>query len=210
MTFTGVFLDAISGQPLPSLGVRACSAADPPCAQPLATTVAGPDGTSTLTFDSLAKSKFFEGYLEISGMALGAHYDVLFYVFPPPTTDTDISRILVSIESTKLLASAVNVAVDDSRGHAFFGFKDCRFNTAADVSIAASTADAETQRFFVVNGSPSTTAASSPAGLGGFLDVPPGLTTFTASSTPLCLKYSSPALFVRAGWLTEADLLPSP
>jgi hypothetical protein len=211
MTLTGAFRDAISGQPLPGLSVRACSAADPPCAQPLVTTVAGADGALTLTFDSLAKSKFFDGYLEISGVARGAHYDVLYYFFPPPTTDSDIGRDLASIESMKVLASAAGIVVDDARGHALFTFRDCRFDPASDVSIAASTADAETIRYFMVNGSPTTTAPSSASGSGGgFLDVPPGLATFTASYTPQCLQYMSRALFIRAGWITEAELLPSP
>lgn len=221
------YTDFSSGVPPTQMAVRVCSATDPQCNNPRTTAMGagpadgGPDsGTGWVTPTTggivTAKVEFgFEGFFEVRNSVYAPTYR---YTSPPlrnPKNDFD-QIILRQSEIDYLSDLALGKTNSyDSVGHGlvFLLANDCNRQPLAGVhfKLDDTTVDPLTVAFYIINTSPSKEATKTDGlGRGGFINVAPGLHTFTAEFEDTKKRIGSSRIFVRAGAATTVAVLPSP
>jgi hypothetical protein len=157
----------------------------------------------------------FEGYFETRSASYGS---ALRFTSPSLRKSTDFLQVLLNPATTQALAEATlggrPEAYDGkNRGLIFVLLRDCDQKALAGVKVTTSAVAAAAPAvtgFYILNKAASATArATDSDGQAGFLNVPPGVHTFTAEFADTGKRIGSVTATVRAGVTTTINLLPS-
>jgi hypothetical protein len=162
------------------------------------------DGTGDL---ELTLAADFEGYLSISGDSV---IPTLYFLSPPLLSGEQLPALtLMSPALMESLALEMDVALMGERGHAQFSIEDCNGVLSDGVALEAREADAETTRFYGVDGLPDTRATStSRDGVAGFLNAPAGALTVNARWGEGGAALGSASILIRPGFVSYGRLSP--
>lgn len=192
--------------PLANTQVHACDVLSSDCVPPLATGTSGPDGWVTL---GISVSGSFRGYLDFTGPA---NMPNLFYqelAGSVPRDETFPFQVgLISAPTVAFLGQAVHVPIDPARAILFAQALDCELNFASGVSFTASGGDGSTVAWYFANGLPHIdTSQTDGNGGGGFVNLPPGLITVTASVASIGVVGTA-SVWTRPNTITTVVLTP--
>lgn len=199
-------LNLATGQVIPNVSVRACSQRDVECTTPL---------TENIPLDAqgwvdVPLFEGFDGFLEVTGESLMP--TVLFYADPlAPGSEVDHTPLaLVELALLPALSGATGTPQELTRGLVVLRSFDCRGDAAPGVTFSI---DKPGVPWYFVGGLPSSTAvATAPeSGLGGFINVEPGIAVVNAAlpGSPLPIA-AAKSVLVRPGWMTAMRFLPQP
>lgn len=220
------YTDFSTGAPPTSTLVRLCSASDPNCANARASLEgagpgdAGPEGGRgwvVARADGTVSTKIeygFEGFFEAKGVQYPPTYRSTSPALRNPTTE--LEQLLLRPAEIKFLSDEAlgKPGSYDSAGHGlvFVFARDCNQQPIGGASFTTSAVDPMMQLFYVINSAPSIEDTRSDSlGRGGFINVPPGLHTFTAwmGEGESKTRIGSGRVFVRAGAATTIAVSPS-
>ncbi len=218
------YTDFTNGQPPANVAVRLCAQTDSLCANPRNTLEgngevdAGADAgggyvapkvDGTLT----AKVEYgFEGFFEVRS---GVYAPTYRYTSPPLKVSTTFDQLILRPAELNYLADLAlgkaNAYESVGHGLVFLFARDCNQKPLTGVTFTTTAVDPLQQLFFVINNTPSIVDKSTDGlGRGGFVNVPPGLHTFTAEFAATKQRLGSTRILVRAGAATTVAILPSP
>ncbi len=217
------YVDFTSGEAPAEVGVRLCASTDQTCANPRATLEgtafdAGPDGGRGFVQARLGTVRAtvelgFEGFFEAR---TDLYTPTVRYTSPPlRAAKTDLDQVILRKAEIDYLADLAlgKPQAYDSVGHGlvFLIANDCNRGALGGVSFSTSAVDPTMALFYVINTTPSTTETKTDVlGRGGYVNVPPGLHTFTMSDPVTKKRIGSARIVVRAGTATTVAILPSP
>lgn len=203
VVFSLQLVDLSTGQIYPEATVRACGLADINCESPV---------VSGLTVDprgwvDVPLYEGFTGFFEITSPQILPY---LFYLTDPVPAEsvTEFPLGVISRASLEPLVALAGLPFEPDKGIVAFRVFDCTGALASDVSFVSET---EGVPWYFVDGLPNTSVqATSPDGLFGLANAPPGLAVIDPRS-PDGLSIAGPqSLVVRAGWLSAAYVRPRP
>lgn len=220
------YTDFSTGAPPSDTLVRLCAATDPSCDNARATLDgagpgdAGPEagiGWVKTRADGTVSAKVelgFEGVFE----ARATQYPPTFRSTSPALRNptNEFEQLLLRPSEIKFLASE---ALGPGKGYESVGHglvfvfaRDCNQQPIPGASFTTSAADPIMQLFYVINSAPSITDTKSDSlGRGGFINVPPGIHTFSAfvGDGETKKRIGSGRVLVRAGAATTIAVSPS-
>ncbi|MBS2019187.1 MAG: hypothetical protein JST00_40340 [Deltaproteobacteria bacterium] len=221
------YVDYSTGKPPQLTIARLCAATDPNCGNARESLTgaspadAGPEGGTGWVVPNAegvvtAKVEYgFEGFFE----AKSSLYPPTFKATSPPLRNpkTEMDQLLLRPGEINFLADQLlnKANAYDSVGHGlvFLFARDCNNQPLAGVSFTTTATDPLLQLFYVINTAPSITDTKTDAlGRAGYLNMPPGIHTFTGfiGDGANKRKYGSGRVFVRAGASTTLTITPSP
>ena len=229
-------LDLSAGAPATAIDVRLCAVTDALCANPrtalTATDAGAPDANATGSgidagaeggtgWVSPAKDGViiataevgFEGFFEIRS---NTYFPTVRFTSPPLRNGEtyNLDEIMLrglEIQFFAMQATGGKKSYNPAKGLVFTLARDCNQVPLQNVSFSATSVDSEQFEFYVINTTPSVDdTKTDQTGRGGFVNVPPGLTTFTAYYADTGVKIGSTRALVRAGYNTTLSILPSP
>jgi hypothetical protein len=190
--------DLASGLVPPGVTVRACSQPDIDCLMPLTERVPLDDeGWVTLPL-----YEGFDGYIEIEGETI---VSTLLIYADPLTVEIQVDPEPFAVVTRALLprlSLATGVQQDPNLGLVHLRMFDCQRVAAPGVTFSINQEDA--WRWYFVGELPTSLAdETTESGLGGFINVRPGIALVSAElrGSPIALA-SDESVFVRAGWMT--------
>ncbi|AKV03553.1 hypothetical protein AKJ09_10216 [Labilithrix luteola] len=205
--------------------VRLCAATDTSCDHARTTLVgsgpgdAGPEGGLGFVVPNAdgtvtAKVEFgFEGFFEVRSNT----YAPTFRSTSPPLRrpKTELEQLLLRPKEIHFLADSAlgrSDAYDDvGHGLVFVMARDCNQQPLGGVSFTTSASDPKMQLFYIINSAPSISDTKTDSlGRGGFVNMPPGFHTFTATFADTGKRIGSGHTLVRAGAATTIAIEPSP
>jgi hypothetical protein len=191
----------------PDLRTNFCYTLDPSCA-PIAADDAISDADGRLV---LEVPYGMHGAVLITGG--DDIVSTLVYIDPPPTADeNDIFIPVLDTGTVALMSMLTGKEVDPETGLVLISTPDCalQYNPfTAGVSYSLDAPGPTTEQFYLVDQLPDTTAqATGPNGVGGFVNVPPGLAAIRAVLAADDLAIGHGNFLVRKGWLTYAVISP--
>jgi hypothetical protein len=189
--------------------VRLCAKRDPTCASPLTS-----EKTSTadagVSFDLPSIRDF---YVEARAD------DTTPMLFTPAIVGDGskrLSRTLfigqLSTSATNSLAGSIGTSLDPEKGVVLTRPVNCQVYPSNNdgISFVGSPLDSNTVQFYAQDGLPTKSAnQTDKAGLGGFVNVPPGNITVTASFAADQRRIGKASGIVRAGWMTLIEVPPT-
>jgi hypothetical protein len=239
VSFAMTLTDYFTSAPVTSVSVAVCvNPTDPSCALPFATAIPDATGTVTFMLDTSNGpfTGYFKVDPLAPGMADGGGADGavrdgggdattatpagyvparIYYSDDPIADDfTDSWGLFtVSIESA-LTALFGLTPIDQRLGIALLTVYGCgplkNGVQAAGVSVAIDTSSTKTEGFYIQNGMPSGTATETDSsGVAGFIDVTPGVRTFTATQVSTGTVVSTLSAYVFPGVVTYANVEPT-
>jgi hypothetical protein len=197
---------------LGNVSAKLCMAVDIGCAGPIGTYVA--DAQGKLGFSVPAH---FRGYLEMDPSAAQPELLPTLYYLPPVIDGSSgappqFFATIVTKLQLDLLTQQFGKPADPALGHLLYVVQDCRLVPAADVSVHADglTPDSGSYEvYFDSIGTPSLTQQqTSVAGVGAFLNLPPG--TVTLNYDHEGQRVGSQNFIVRKGGTSYVVLDPTP
>ncbi len=201
VTFSMPIVESISGLPPLTLRVTACQSLDVDCRSPLQP----PVGPSEDGIVHLSLPVGFDGFLEVRS---DETTPALFFMHEPLQEDT-VAEALPLISDLGLMALASNNdAKLDLEAHGLIVIRsyDCLGQAAPGVAFDN---DSGGEVFMFVDAFPRVGVnVTDAAGLGGFMNVPPGFTRVTGTREAGGQKTGAESLVVRPSWLTFGDLHP--
>jgi hypothetical protein len=194
--------------PLSGLQVRACNRSDYFCAQPVIDDRPPSNADGTVTFLHLLPSGF-DGYFEVTGPSIEP--TLLFLPTPVMGIKTGFLAQLFAPSDLTPWAGVLGPAAID-RGTVVFSIRDCTGGPAVGASISVDTTDTMVKPFYFKAGSPALfTSVSDASGEAGLWNVPAATELpVRASVAANDALIASHTVFVRAGAVTEAEILPEP
>lgn len=190
-------LSLANGEVPPNVRVRACPARDVDCANPL---------TDNISVDlrgwvDLPLYEGFDGFLEITGETVVS--TLLFYSDPlRPNGQVDKTPLgLVEKDLLPGLSGATGTQQDPALGLVYLRAFDCQGVAAPGVTFSI---DRPGWRWYFVGALPSASAEeTADTGLGGFINVAPGVAVVDARLPSENLAIATPkSVLVRANWMT--------
>jgi hypothetical protein len=203
VSFSMPIIESISGLPPAGLQVRACQLLDVPCSMPSTPTPVGPSEDGLV---HLSLPRGFTGFLEITSEDTAP---ALFFMHAALERDTQAEALpLISARGLAALAANNGAELDlQSSGLIVVRTYDCLAKPAGGVEL---TNDRGGQVFVFVEGLPRVgLTVTDVAGLGGFMNVPPGFVRVTGRHVETGEISGAESLVVRARWLSFGDLQPS-
>ncbi len=195
---------------LDGLNVKMCVPSDSDCTVPIDRGVTDPSGMVLLVNRSQAPN----GFLEISSPSMAIVPLLHYWSFPFSEQNAGFYLPVFVFAPTSIdtVMRSLGIQNDPTRGHLLIHAYDCDFRGAFDVVFDfAPGRDASSQSYYTDLANFSTTAtATGQSGYGGFVNVPPGKVTVTATPKSLGRPSTSVSVFVRAGAFTFVEALPTP
>ncbi len=218
------YTDFTNGLPPNNIAVRLCAQTDSLCNNPRATLEgngtadAGPDsgaGFVNPKVDGTVTAKVeygFEGFFEVKSSTYAPTFR---YTSPPLKASATFETLVLRPSELNYLSDAATGKPNslDLVGHGiiFLFARDCNQQPLAGVSFTTTAQDPLLQVAYIINTTPSIVDKQTDGlGRGGFLNVPPGLHTFTSEFAATKQKIGSARVLVRAGAATTLSILPSP
>ena len=208
-TFKLGVVELQSGAMISGALVKVCAKSDATCANPLSMSTTGVDGSTMVTAPSAKDG--IDGYLEVTATDMVP--SIRYVRFADPVSALNGGSLLAPVLSKKTLAQfggLLNVTIDPQRAGLLFVALDCTDSSAAGVTAAVDTADNKSVTAYIDGAIPSASAkATDSSGLGGILNLPVGSGTVTGKF-PGGVQLSTETVFLRAGYFTAVNLVPSP
>lgn len=193
-------IDLSTGQVYADARVRACGVADINCENPVSDSLpVDADG-----WVDVPLFRDFTGFLEVTSSAAVPY---LFYLNEPLAESTiEYPLTLVSLASLGPLVQLVGVQPQQETGVVAIRSFDCLGNTASGVSLVSNNPGTP---WYFVDGLPSGGVSQTSAeGLGGMVNVAPGLAVVDVRA-PTGLSIGGPqSVVVRANWLSVVYVRP--
>jgi hypothetical protein len=200
VTLSFAIVDPTSPMPPAGLSARACNLLDVNCQTP-ASGAAGVGGDGLI---HLAVPQGFTGFVEVTSPAI---VPTLFFLDQPLESDRQDAFSVISPPALAGLAQSADVTLLSGMGHLLVRTYDCQGMQAADVQISNNKGGTP---FVFANGLPSPGVdVTSSDGLGGFVNVPPGLVVITGMELADHRVSGTVSVVVRDGWFTYGDLTPA-
>jgi hypothetical protein len=206
-TYTFQLVD-INQKPFVGSTVTVCAKGDVDCAAPLTSGMTDDQGVLTLVIPLGATG--FDGFVEVTGG--GVKSTLVFFSTPLTAASPPASALFVlGAQTVNSLAALMGVTPDPARGIAGVQVNDCDRNPAAGAQVTVDTADADTKSTYFANGLPNKNATATDAsGLAGFVNVPVGPMVVDAKLAASATHVATYSAFVRADWMTNVILGPTP
>lgn len=193
-------IDLSTGQTYPDAVVRACGIADINCENPV---------TDRLTVDAegwvdLPLFQNFIGFLEVESSSAVPY---LFYLTDPLSGSlTEYPLAIISRASLAPLVELLGVSLQAGTGVFAARVFDCEGNTASGVALSS---DSEGTPWYFADGLPTaSTGVTSSDGLGGFVNMQPGL-AMVDMTAPGGISIAGPqSVVIRPGWLSAVFVRP--
>jgi hypothetical protein len=150
----------------------------------------------------------FEGYLSVRGASV---VPTLYFLSQPLEPGERLPTLtLLSADLMGSLAAELGVPLVEGRGLALFSVQDCNGAFTPGIALEAREADAETTRYYDLDGLPVVPATVTGAeGSGGFLNAPPGLLSVDARLPDGAAPLASASVWVRPGFISYGRLRPA-
>ena len=185
----------------PQSSVRACNRFDLDCAAP----VDGPAEPAQDGLIHLSLPQGFAGFLEVTSPAI---IPALYFFNPALESDRQDEFIVVGLDTARALASSGNVALDPELGMIAVRTMDCTGELSGGVQFSN---DKGGVPFAFVDGLPVVGyVVSNGDGIGGFVNVPPGLVVLQGQEAGSSRLSGKASVLVRKGWFAYGDLNPAP
>jgi hypothetical protein len=198
----------IGEQPVANAPAKVCAPLDVDCEMPLSEGVSDEDGKLVVE-----AHYGFRGYTLISPPPDYPEMAPAIMWSNPPLFEENPDPNVAHLTSTGEVASAaaiVGADVDPAMGHLFGLTVDCMGQLTSGVVIKAGTVGPETTAYYIKGSLPSPTATETdPNGQAGYVNLPPGNVTITATSTEAG-KYAEVTILIKAGHVTYLALPPTP
>jgi hypothetical protein len=211
-TYTGY--EYVSHAPVATLNVSVCNPLDLACARPLASGQTDATGSVVLSFQNPSDSHGLglNGYFQVTSPDKSYVPNVVYWGYPmsEPTNPLPMGSFGLNITAAEdaELAAAVGVTIDPTRGQIFANVEDCLFNNAPGVQVTIDNHDPEIHEFYGIGNLMPT--ATDQSGVVIFANVPVGNVNLTATPLAVGSQSSKVTVQVRAGWITGANLFPTP
>jgi hypothetical protein len=209
------FVEALSEAPVVGMVVKDCPPLDVNCTASTHSATTDDAGYMTIT---LAKS--FSGYLQLTPAAGSLLLPSLTAVNPPPTIDSDLDAELPVPQAAHMLQqdqldamlALIGSKTDPKYGHILGIVLDCAGQPTSDVSILIGTKTDQTISYYTdSSGTPSLTLTQTgPRGEAGFVNLPTGPATVTATANSVSKRHGSYTVLVKPGQITFLPMPPSP
>jgi hypothetical protein len=194
-------VDLATQQPRSGIQAIACGLTDVECANP----VAGPVVTNAQGWLDMPLFAGFTGYLQITSEEL---LPGLLHL-SNPLTQREIPGVpyfLLSLDSLTALGRVLGVEVDPTRGLISAQIFDCNRQVAEGAVLSTTGAGVG---WYFSGGLPSITAtATGREGIGGFANVPPGLTQLSVQTREGVAIAATQSLLIRPGWSSALFVFP--
>jgi hypothetical protein len=185
----------------PDASMRACNRFDIDCTAP----VQGPATPAADGLMHLELPQGFAGFLEITSPAI---IPALYFFSQPLQTDRQEEFIVVSFDTAVALAASGAVAIDPELGLIAVRTMDCQGVLGGGVEFSNQTGGVP---FAFIDGLPAIGyTVSNREGLGGFVNVPPGLVILEGQEVSSGQVTGTVSVVVRKGWFSYGDLNPAP
>jgi hypothetical protein len=196
--------DLVSGTVPPNVFVRACGQPDVDCTTPLS----GQIPIDAEGWVDLPLYEGFDGYLEVTAETLVP--TMLFYT-DPLNIETQVDTTPLGVVTKSLLpglSAQTGMAQEDSLGLVYLRVFDCNRDPAPGISFSVNQQSA--WRWYFVGKLPTSLADStSDTGLGGFINVTPGVAVVGAELPNSPIPITPPmSVLVRPGWMTGLRFIP--
>lgn len=210
------FVRFLGEAPVTKMTVKACGRLDPDCTLPYAS---GP--TDDGGYVNLPVPKNFLGFLILTPPAtFSTMVPSLVALVPPPDKDSDLDASipgnlaphLTSTGELNALLAQIDTKVDPALGNLLGIVLDCEGNPASGVSLRINPTDRTTVSYYTDStGTPSVTAQeTAQRGEAGFIKMPTGPVTITATVNALSRKMGTYTVLSRAGHITYLPISPGP
>ena len=212
VTYTG--FEYVSHAPVASLNISVCNPLDLACARPLASGQTDATGTVVLNLLNPPDSNGLglNGYFQVSSPDKTYVPNIVYWGYPMSEANNplpmDAYGLNITVEEDEQLAAALGVTVDPTRGQIFANVEDCLFNSAPGVQVTLDDHDPAIHEFYGIGNLMPT--ATDQTGVAIFTNVPVGNVNVTATPLALGAPSSKVTVQVRAGWITGANLFPTP
>ena len=201
---TVLLRDLVSQMPVPNAQVKLCRKIDVDCANPVATATSDSSGGATFTVDMMA----FSGYLFVQAEGF---LDTLYFFNPAIDRDQTVSPLSLATPTANFgLLFQLGRQMSQGYGNVVVTAKDCTGAPAGGVSFQTPSGDGMTSQFYLIGGLPTDKAnqTESMSGYGGFINVPAGAATVTASLENPRADLGTISLLVRDGAITYTQVVP--
>jgi hypothetical protein len=200
-TYSRQVVDYVTGQPIPNVRVRACQLLDTTCDNPVAEVASAADGWMEVLL-----TEDFNGYFEFQSATTVPH--IVFPTFLSPRSGSNVVPVpLPDPQATVALTASFGIPVDLTLGIVIIYMFNCEGVPAQGLRLSS---DREGEPWYTVSGFPTFAAqATSAQGLGGFVNVSPGISVVQVErgdGTPLATPQ---AVLVRSGWMSTLMWDPS-
>lgn len=198
-------LSLVTSAPIPGISVRACAQRDLECADPITPDLA----VSADGWVDVPLYEGFVGYLEVTGDTVMS--SALVFTTPVVGADTGSGGAFALVERDVLstLTGAIGAQQSPTLGLVAVRALDCEERDASGIRYEI---DKEgVVPWYFVGGLPSNSVSqTADSSLGGFVNVPPGLSVVSATLTTSQRTIVAPtSVLVRPGWMTIARFIPS-
>ncbi len=214
-TLTADVLDFITDQPVEGVDASVCRQSDPGCTGPLMTGQTDVTGYVQLPLPSERgiASLGTDVFVQFTSPSIVPTLSYLGYPVTEPQASVGEPYVLVATPDE--VTMAFGEPVDTTRGAVQFVVADCDFVAAAGARVSIDSKDTLIRPFYYQSGAASFTATTTDnvgasAGSGGFLHVPPGEVTLTATPHGLPKPSSTAHVLVRSGAITIVFMYPTP
>jgi len=201
VSFSLHLYDPTSQATPPGSSVRACNRFDLDCAAP----VDGPAEPAQDGLIHLTLPQGFAGFLEVTSPAI---IPALYFFSPALESDRQDEFIVVGFDTARALASSGSINLDPELGMIAVRTMDCTGELSGGVEFSNKKGGVP---FAFVDGLPVVGyVVSSSDGIGGFVNVPPGLVVLQGQEAGSARISGTASVVVRKGWFAYGDLNPAP
>lgn len=194
--------DLLTGQPPSGATIRLCQKLDPTCTVPRLELPVPADGVVTATVPAT-----FTGFYLVESPS---HQPALSFLDTRGSTDETPITVLTAAASDALIASIHGTRVPNT-GSVSLSMLDCNQKHAAGVHFSIDTTEPTTVSYYILAGSLSPTAtATDPGGSAGFVNLPPGTVTITATLESTGQVVGRLATLIRPDAITYQPMRPTP
>ncbi len=203
-----VQLQTLEQDPVSEATVDVCDKVDLNCTSTNPSYPKGikPDGMGNVT---LTVPQGFDGFVRVTSPET---LDARVFVGRPLMAPPNVKAVrLIQPSDYQTLIAYAGLKLDMTRGTAIFLVEDCSTNGAAGVTFACSTADAESQSFYLINQDPIIKANATDAdGFGGVLNLPVGSSIGSATLADGGAYVGQTTFDVLAYTISYALITPTP
>lgn len=207
LAYRGTWLDIVTRAAPPNLRARACGISDPECNAPLTPFIAA-DTSGVL---QLPLFHGFAGYLEVlsdTTVPTVAFFPATLTANTSTVFQEPVPRTLVQPGGLISLAQVNGIEIVPTAGYVVMFSLNCFESLTANVEFSLNDQAAAT-RYYFANQFPSITLeTTTPDGIGGFVNVPSGVATVSATRFSTRELIRAATVFVRPGWGSSIVLGP--
>jgi hypothetical protein len=215
-TLSTVVRDLVTGSPVAGADVSLCRFTDPDCTQPVVPAQTT-DATGHVAFDVPFANFGFASPADSFTQVLAPGYMPALYFIGYPVTEAQAPLaqpaviILTMAEAATFFASE---SLDPNLAWVQAGVFDCLGDSAADMQITIDSTDPRIRQFYYQTGGGSfvpdfKAMATSGFGYGGFINVPPGVVTLTATPLGHDKPVAQVHVLAKAGTLSNYFMFPT-